>query len=136
MRFMVFSEKLVDGVIAIDAQHAQLIDIINHLYAISLRRKPIDELDEIFENVTEYMREHFAYEEQLMDETGYPKADEHRRHHDAAKKQIATYRTSVNSDNKTIVAAELLHFLKERLIQHMLTEDKNACAHLNAHGIK
>lgn len=136
MRFMVFSEKLVDGVIAIDAQHAQLIDIINHLYAISLRRKPISELDDVFEGLTEYTREHFAYEEKLMDETAYPKADEHRRHHEAVKKQIATYRASVTGENKTIIAAELLHFLKERMIAHMLTDDKEACVHLNALGIK
>ena len=136
MQFMVFSDKFVDGVVAIDSQHARLIEIINHLYAISLKRKPITELDTVFDDLTAYTTEHFAYEEKLMAETGYPKAAEHRRHHDAVKKQIADYRASVTSTNKTIIAAELLHFLKVRLVQHMTTDDKDACRHFNENGIK
>ena len=133
---MVFSDKMVDGVAAIDHQHRGLVDIINALYDVTLNKKSGTTLERIFGDLDQHIDEHFAYEEQLFAETGYPHAHEHRAIHEAFRQRIADYRASARGAKDTIVAAELLHLLKQWMNGHMQDADRDACRHLNARGIR
>jgi len=133
---MVFSDKMVDGVAAIDHQHRGLVDIINALYDITLNKNSGTTLARVFEDLNQHIDEHFACEEQLFAQTGYPRALEHRAIHEAFRRRIADYRASARGAKDTIVAAELLHLLKQWLNGHMQDADRDACRHLNASGIR
>lgn len=136
MQFLVFTDKMVDGVAAIDRQHAKLIHIINELYEIALTTNASPTLEEVFDDLARYTVEHFDYEEKLFAETGYPRLQEHHLQHEALKQRIADHHGGSHGSNDTIVAAEMLHYLKQWLNDHMMNADKDACRHLNAHGIR
>jgi len=133
---MVFTDKMADGVAAIDHQHARLIEIINALYDITLNKKASTTLMRVFEDLDRHIDEHFECEERLFTQTGYPLTKEHRATHESFRRRIADYRASARHANGTIVAAELLHLLKQWMIGHMQEADRDACRHLNAHGIR
>lgn len=136
MPFMVFTEKMIDGVDAIDRQHAKLVDIINELYDLVLRRDDNANLERVFDELTAYTVYHFDYEEKLFAATGYPKAAEHHAQHEALKQKVVAYRAAICDPRDTAFAAEVLHFLKQWLTYHTLGSDRDACHHLNAHGIR
>ena len=136
VRFMVFSDKMIDGVAAIDHQHSGLVDIINALYDITLNKNARTTLVRVFEDLDRHIAEHFDCEERLFAQTGYPLAEEHRATHEAFRRRIADYRAGARNANGTLVAAELLHLLKQWLTGHMQNEDRDACRHLNASGIR
>jgi hemerythrin-like metal-binding protein len=136
MQFMVFTDKMSDGVAAIDHQHAQLVAIINELYALVLKRDTSATLAKVFDKLVRYTDEHFASEEKLFAEHGYPKLEEHRIHHEDFKRRIAEYGAGIGGRNDTLLAADLLHILKQWLTDHIANDDKDACRHLNACGIR
>jgi hemerythrin-like metal-binding protein len=133
---MVFSDKMIDGVAAIDHQHRGLVDIINALYDITLNKNARTTLVQVFEDLDRHIDEHFDYEEQLFAQTGYPLAKEHRATHQAFRQRIADYRASARHAKDSIVAVELLHLLKQWMTGHMQDDDRVACRHLNARGIR
>ncbi|GAA0563515.1 bacteriohemerythrin [Rhizomicrobium electricum] len=135
MQFMVFTDKLSDGVASIDHQHARLVDIINQLYALVLKHDTAASLETVFDDLARYTEQHFEYEEKLFAANGYPKLEEHRAHHDDFRRRLADYRDRIGGRNDTILAADLLHVLKQWLTDHIATDDKEACRHLNACGI-
>jgi hemerythrin-like metal-binding protein len=136
VRFIVFSDKMIDGVAEIDHQHSCLVDIINALYDIALNKNARTTLVQVFEDLDRHIDEHFECEERLFAEAGYPLAKEHRATHEAFRQRIADYRASTRNANGTLVAAELLHLLKQWMTGHMQNDDRDACRHLNASGIR
>jgi hemerythrin len=135
MRFMVFTDKMVDGVAEIDSQHARMIDILNELYAIVIDKDINASLERVFDKLASYMVQHLDYEEALFAETQYPKADEHRAEHESLRRRIADFREASRGNHDIVLASDLLHFLRQWLNDHMLSADKDACRHFNAHGI-
>lgn len=135
MALMVFSDKMIDGVAEIDEQHRGLIDIINDLYEIALKRGGQQTLDDVFDRLDDYTTSHFEREEALFAKHGYPELASHQEQHKALLRTIATYRKRPREGQETLVALDLLHHLKQWLAQHMIDEDKKACAYLNAKGI-
>lgn len=136
MQFMVFTDKMIDGVAAIDRQHRLLIDILNMLYTITLTKDADTSLETVFDELARYTTEHFDYEEKLFAETGYPGLEQHRAQHQALTRRITEFRNAYNGGNDTILASDLLHVLKRWLTDHTMHADKEACRHLNAHGIR
>lgn len=136
MQFMVFTDKMSDGVASIDHQHARLVGIINQLYALVLKHDTATSLEKVFDELARYTEQHFAYEEKVFAENGYPKLEEHRAHHEEFKQRLADYRDRIGGRNDTILAADILHMLKQWLTDHIATDDKDACRHLNECGIR
>lgn len=136
MRYMVFTDKFVDGVVAIDKDHARMIEIVNQLYRVVLETKSADALASVFDELESYIAEHFAHEEALMAQVDYPKLAEHRAGHKVMSRRIADYRARLRDRYDTILAADMLHQLKTWISGHMLTADKEACIYLNARGIR
>lgn len=135
MSLIVFSEKMRNGVAEMDAQHHTLIEIINQLYKIALGRTERDALYQVFEELAAYLAEHLAYEEKLFADTNYPGSAAHKASHDILRKKVADFGACNKSGKEMILALELLHFLKQWLASHIMTEDKKACAYLNELGI-
>lgn len=135
LALMHFSEKMIGGVAEIDGQHRGLIDIINELYEIALKRKGQRTLEEVFEALDVYAKSHFESEETLLAKHGYPRLADHKMQHDAMLQAISDYRKRPREGQEFLVALDLLHYLKQWLSQHMMGADREACAYLNAQGV-
>lgn len=114
----------------IDAQHRKMIDIINDLHALLNDENiehPGDGAGKVFDQLAEYVVVHFAYEEQLMTDAGYPIENviEHKRKHNALLTRVQDLMHAYR-DGDTEVLAELLPYLYgDWLIDHICHEDKD-----------
>jgi hemerythrin-like metal-binding protein len=133
---MVFTDKFLDGVVAIDHDHSRMIEIVNELYAVVLESKSAAALAKVFDDLETYTQQHFHHEESLLAQTGYPKLAEHRAGHAVLTRQIARYRAAARDRYDASLAADMLHHLKQWITGHIMTADRDACRHLNAHGIR
>jgi hemerythrin len=55
---------------------------------------------------------------------------EHRAMHEALKAQVFEHRSNLGSRTDLLLASEMLSFLKDWLLQHIMVDDKQACKYL------
>ncbi len=118
----------------IDEQHKQLLDLLNILYSIDNGGTVEEPLSNIVFRLVVFTETHFAYEERLLDLVGFPNLRKHRAYHDSMKlktrKVVKSY-TKEHALNKK----EVLFFLRDWWINHILKEDKKYEPLLFSHGL-
>lgn len=108
----------------IDNQHKALFGLVNKLYR-ALRKSQVENLiDEVYDELFDYIRIHFEYEEFYMREINYSGLDEHiRAHRIISQKTKDLYVEMCESDKSFDKILELYLFLQEWLSIHVLHED-------------
>ena len=71
--FVIWDDSWVIGVREIDAQHKNLVSILNQLHQARKLGQGQDELKNTLHNLVSYTRAHFAAEERLMEEARLPR---------------------------------------------------------------
>ncbi|SUO95794.1 bacteriohemerythrin [Suttonella ornithocola] len=118
----------------IDHQHQQLIDIINQLCKAILTRTAPQEIPEILENLEMYTVAHFSTEEALMRIFGYQEYEKHKLQHDELVSQLQSVRLKL-AQGEHHVNSDLLLYLKDWLVQHIMRSDKQLGSFLEKQGI-
>ncbi len=126
-----WNHSLEIGIPVIDNQHKRIVAYVNkleHAHAHQSR----EELGEVLDEVVDYTLSHFAFEESLMEESGYPFLGPHRRVHELFTRRVADYqqRFKLGED----VAEDLLHTLTAWLINHIQSDDKDYGDAVRAHA--
>lgn len=134
MPFMIWSESLSVGIPSIDAQHATLIHLINALNEDRLQGDARQAVRSTLDHLLEYALEHFRYEEELLERTGYPGAAAHVGEHQQFLGRLRAMQATLQS-NAVPSALELMDFMIEWLNNHMVGSDKDYSKHLLAAGI-
>lgn len=122
MEKIIWDEGFSVGVSEMDRQHRRIIDIINSL----IEKQDIGVDSEIISDtlimMLEYANEHFRREEQYMLESGYPDYSRQRREHNEFRKRTAFF--SIDTiRHKTAIPKEVLAYLKEWWVNHILNAD-------------
>lgn len=123
MAFVDWRPEYSVGVVEMDAQHRRLLDIINQLHEVIKKGGRPAQLSEVLNELVGYTRYHFAYEERLLEESGYPELETHRQKHRAMVAQVENFRAAANSGT-TSVSLKLMSFLKEWLTRHIMETDQ------------
>ena len=123
-----FNEYLV-GIKEIDNQHKGLVIIINELFTYMTAGKAKEKLDDIFDHLTDYTKKHFSTEEIVLQRYAYPELDQHKEEHLKFIKKLEDLKSDFES-NKITVSLEVLNFLKDWLLNHILVSDKKYAAHI------
>ena len=134
MALMVWTDELVGGVASIDTQHHELVDLMNALYDSALAGEGATTV-RLFDTLLEHTVAHFRHEESLFIATGYPDASRHRHHHELLTAKAIEYRDCAAAGDFKALTAEILPKLRDFLAFHILKDDKETCAFLNAQGI-
>lgn len=113
----------------IDSQHKGLIDNINKLFEAMRTGKAENEINGILKSLQKYTITHFRHEESLMKQKEYPELTVHQAEHVRFTEQINSLIAEVESGKKT-VSIELLKFLKEWLLNHILKVDMRYSSHI------
>lgn len=132
MPYAIWSDMYKLDVPAIDAQHRQLLDIINHFHgAVKSGSKP-SLIFETLNALIHYVQMHFAAEEAIMDQPCYPveTAKQHKVLHERLVTDIFKLQEQLTGTGNTIVY-DLEAFLNSWLIQHILLVDKHLGACLS-----
>lgn len=117
-----WTSELELGIPVIDSQHRRIVDYINH---VEHAQKNLDkhEIFEVLDELVDYTLSHFAFEENLMEEAGYPFSNPHKKVHRLFAKRVAAFQSRAKSGED--ITEELLHVLKAWLVNHIKCDDKD-----------
>lgn len=135
MALIEWSEALSVGIQSIDEQHQKLVALINELHAAMLERKAKTVMAHIFDELIEYTKFHFALEEQLFAEHGYPEEHSHVDGHHRLTQKVIELRQEFDEGN-TGVVLEVMRFLRDWLGDHIVGTDKRYAPFLIAKGVR
>ena len=120
---LVWNSSMNTGIEKVDQQHRKLVEIVNRLYTAVEKGKTIKELGPSFNELITYTKTHFADEVRLMKEVNYEHMQAHDALHKDLTKQVGEYLDKLQS-GEMIDSSELMMFLKDWLVKHILSEDK------------
>lgn len=109
------------GIEAIDVQHQQIIKLINRL-EMAVEQHDRDEVADILKGIRDYVEQHFSYEEQLLEQSGYKFLASHIRGHRRFAERLNNLSERFRAG--AYVCRELLNFLQRWLTGHIAHEDQ------------
>ncbi|MBZ2175801.1 bacteriohemerythrin [Schnuerera sp. xch1] len=133
-----WKEDFSVNVKSIDEQHKELFRIGNSLYDIVSIKDGIDRYDELIlalHKMRDYAVYHFEYEEKLIRENGYPKFDQHKRHHDSFISKVESIDEESADEKQQKVGMDLIVFIANWIENHILKVDMDYKEFLNKKGI-
>lgn len=136
MSFVKWEDKFNTGNYIIDYQHKRLVHLINDLEEIRLDVdfRPFL-LDMVFEEVSNYTDYHFKTEEKFMEDTNYSDIEDHKLLHKEFISKLAWFKAECDSKTRR-VDQEFCQYLKDWLVNHILTEDpKYMTEMISGHGM-
>ncbi len=122
MSYWTWDQSLSVGIDVIDGQHRRIVDYINELDTVR-QTHDRDAVSGVLMGLVDYTRTHFAFEEDLMRQAGYPLTDSHKRVHDAFVTHIGNYVAQHESGKD--VSRKLLSELQIWLTNHIRIDDKD-----------
>jgi len=133
---LVWNDSYATGVAEIDEQHMILVHTLNEASVKLADNAGIEQLEQITQDLLAYALYHFETEETLMQEYGYVEgspqdAAMHLEQHRSFSAKVVAVRDSIKAGNP-IAPADLLAFLNQWLINHILNTDKRLAAFLIA----
>jgi hemerythrin len=111
------------GIDSIDNQHRQLVAIISRLEASLSTASENKEMGNALKFLVDYTKQHFSEEEAFMQEVGSPDYDHHKKLHKDLIQELMEMLLKLKR-GKTIQPRELIRFLTDWLVNHILDEDK------------
>jgi hemerythrin-like metal-binding protein len=136
MEFIKWDASFSVGVAALDEEHKELFAAIHELYEAMKNGQSKDIIGKTMERLDYYYHTHFAHEEHFFAKTKYPDAAVHMKEHDCFRKQIMEIQAKCRDNMGGSEAIGLMNFLRNWLVNHVLTVDPKYTAHLTANGIK
>ncbi len=134
MAYLTWDEKYSVNVKEIDAQHKRLVEMINELHEAMKQGKGKDTMTAVLKNLVDYAATHFATEEKYMTKFSYPQYPTHKVEHDKFVRQVLDFQDDFNS-GKVAITLEVMNFLKDWLVKHILGTDKKFGPFFNEHGL-
>ena len=112
------------GVAQFDEHHQHLIGLINKTYLCCVNQEPAGDLAVVMDELIDYVDYHFSAEEAAMQSHDYPGFRPHELEHEKIAHQLR------RSRENAIVGADLLTFLGDWLVHHILDVDKQYNSYL------
>jgi hemerythrin-like metal-binding protein len=119
---------------SIDDDHKGMFRIINHLFDAMSHGKARELLDEILYQLIDYTKTHFRREEMYFATTSYPETLEHKLQHEMFIDKIVSIKKGFENGDKEI-SIELIKYLSDWLVNHILVSDKRYMLHLKKFGL-
>ena len=115
------------GIDTIDQEHAKLFSIANEAYDLLINQFIPDKYDyiiEVLQELKDYTRYHFKHEEEYMLSIGYKRLFSQKVEHADFIEKLETFDISAIDANQRETLLELMEFLSEWLVNHILKKDK------------
>lgn len=129
---LLWKDDLLTGVQTIDEQHQELFKRIGQLLEACRQGKGKAEVVSMVDFLVEYVQVHFADEEKLQRDSGYPDYKAHKALHDQWVVEIADLRQQLQQDGPTVsLVLQVNRTLVDWLTQHIRRVDKGLAKHLH-----
>jgi len=135
MEFIEWTNALSVGVTTFDNEHKQLVVLINTLNQALTAGSAKKTMEDILQSLVNYTTIHFKHEEDYMVLYDYPDYQKHKKEHDALTTQVIEFQERYRA-GKTAFSLELMYFLKDWLINHIMGTDKKYKDYFIAKGVQ
>lgn len=133
--FLVWKDEYSVGINSIDQQHKKLIHMINQLQT-AVKYSTGEEFErEALNELVDYTKTHFTYEEGMMEQNGYPDFEAHKAQHVKMIKKVEEVLAEYEKDSDTAME-NALSYLSEWLINHINGTDKEYSSFMISKGVK
>lgn len=129
MAYINWDARLETGIACIDSQHRRVIADINDLHEVSLKTDQREVLAGVVGEMMVYMVKHFAFEEELLEESGYAFVKAHERMHFLFLKHLDDYLERFKAGENGL--PEILAMLKSWWEHHLAQDDADYVAAVN-----
>jgi hemerythrin len=123
----VFSDRYKTGIKFVDEEHEKLFEIIGRIADLlqeQLLHDKFDAIVQIIDELREYTITHFSDEERYMESIGYEGIKTQRIAHRAFVERLNEINLGEVDDNQQEYLEDLIHFLAQWLVSHILNMDK------------
>lgn len=124
------------GIGDIDRQHEQLLNLINRLGDAMKARKTGDVLLGVLDELDEYTRKHFAFEEALMKRYNYDGLDMHKPLHAKFIFQVKEFKKQVAEGIISSVGVKMYNFLGDWWREHIRGTDSKYAEVITEKGVR
>jgi hemerythrin-like metal-binding protein len=130
-----WGDQYLVGVSEIDEQHQQLIEMLNEFYDGLSQRRGRESLERLLRRMLDYARDHFATEEELMEQYDAPGSESHKKQHQRFLDR-AVEMTDRLMTAQLLIPLEVTGFLRAWLARHIQVTDKALGRFLTEQGVK
>ncbi len=128
MSYWTWDSSLSVGINIIDEQHQRIVSYLNEL-DIAYLEGDNDKVTHILMGLVDYTISHFAFEENLMAQSGYPLSDPHKMVHKVFVAHINNYKKQHESGRD--ITKKLMSELQIWLTNHIKKEDRDYVPYVN-----
>ena len=122
------------SIASIDTQHKVIIKILNELYEVVLVKKEESKLSDILNELVQYTVYHFQEEEKMFEKHTFVEEEEHKIEHQKFIDKVEQFGKMLES-RKDFLAIDLIDFLKDWLIEHIMITDQKYVVYFKNKGI-
>jgi len=126
-----WTDDLTTGNEAIDAQHKQLFKALNDLIDACFKGEGHAKLDPTVQFLVDYTEKHFADEEKLMQQYGYPGYLNHKKLHEAFDRTAVEIAEQLKKEGPTAAMVRKVNSsIGNWFTHHIKDEDKKVAAYI------
>ena len=111
----------------LDDEHQDFLNTVNQA-VVAANAGDLQTMDEVFEKSYDYVRYHFAHEEDVMERIRFPDMEAHMNAHQTFIQNISEFRQNYenapNLTKKKKIAVDTANFLNLWFLGHILSRDK------------
>lgn len=120
-------DEYLTGIESIDNEHRVLFEIADEIYQLCINEFVPDKYDHIvnlIDKLKNYTIVHFQHEEEYMQSINYKRMFTQKIQHDNFKRKLETMDLEIIDDNQEKTIEELLRFVTDWLVEHIMETDK------------
>jgi|WetSurMetagenome_2_1015567.scaffolds.fasta_scaffold83953_2 hemerythrin len=129
MALIKWDETLSVHVEDIDAQHRELLRLMNELHGAISEGTGRQAVAGVLDELVAYTREHFAFEEGMLQRAAYPELTAHKAVHAALTAKALQLQADVRAGAD--VTMDVMHFLVNWLTNHIAEVDRKYSPYLS-----
>lgn len=133
-QYVEWKDEYSVGIESIDRQHKKLIGLINSLQTAVNYSAGAEFEREALDELVDYTRTHFSYEEDLMEKNEYPDFTTHRAEHELMISRVEQVLAEYQQNPDTAMQ-NAVDFLRDWLINHINGTDKQYSNYLIDRGV-
>ncbi len=120
----------------IDLQHQELVNMLNRLNDAVKNNESREDIYRIIDDVIAFTRLHFATEEQLMIQSGYPEIEWHKDKHKQLIQEALRLKGKLEYVGEQLFTEWFNHWPFANVLAHIQYADKQIEDHITQSGVK
>jgi len=120
---VVWSHIYETGVVLIDEQHKELLNLTNRLYKACLDGDGHTMFREVMHHLVDYVKFHFSAELKLLEKVNYPNFQEHKKEHEDLARNILDAVRNYD-EHKKLMPNAFVRTLKDWVFTHIAVSDR------------